>query len=181
MFCTECGNTIREGATFCPNCGTKIGETLQMIDTPTIKPDKKKSMGIVFVTICCAIYGFVLIIAYLVLSFMYGVAVSIPSEIIRELPIGVNKTLQIIGIGIIVELIFICGIFYTTATYGIWNLKEWGRILAIVMLILSLVVDCLSEVLKLGIIGFLFSIIIDIQKFAMIFYLCIPSVKKQFQ
>ena len=31
-FCGRCGNELREGANFCPKCGTPVGSTIVAVD-----------------------------------------------------------------------------------------------------------------------------------------------------
>lgn len=59
MFCTKCGNEIKEGEQFCTNCGTKIGEEDAMNQEVTTETKKKKSpiliIGIVAVIAVVAV------------------------------------------------------------------------------------------------------------------------------
>ena len=51
MNCPKCGNTVPEGAAFCPNCGTSLSSAnpqFLMVTTPTVAGYKiKKVLGLV--------------------------------------------------------------------------------------------------------------------------------------
>lgn len=46
MFCNKCGNQIEDNAAFCPNCGSKIEQTIQQPIEPKKEVKKSKPMSI---------------------------------------------------------------------------------------------------------------------------------------
>lgn len=43
MFCKNCGNQLRDGATFCPSCGTRMGETPR----PVVSQESNKAANLI--------------------------------------------------------------------------------------------------------------------------------------
>lgn len=66
MFCTNCGNEIKEEGNFCPKCGHKLGETIQKE-----KNDEKRPINIKF-SYCVVAIIVLLIIGFVISSYIGG-------------------------------------------------------------------------------------------------------------
>lgn len=54
MFCHNCGNSIPDGSTFCPNCGAQQ-ETSPSSGTPAAQPKKKKRILLICIGVAVAV------------------------------------------------------------------------------------------------------------------------------
>ena len=43
MYCSKCGNQLREGSEFCPQCGEQQNHSQQRVETELTVPSQKKN------------------------------------------------------------------------------------------------------------------------------------------
>lgn len=89
MFCTNCGNEIKEGEQFCTNCGAKAGEEVS-INQEVPKTKKRKSPMLII--------GIVVAIAVVVVISVFAVNKHHEKEIISEVYDGIPDGLKDAGI-----------------------------------------------------------------------------------
>ena len=141
MFCSSCGNALTQGLAFCPNCGRPVA--------PVFPPDpglqfqlenyagKIKALGIVWF-----IYA-----GYSVLSGMMGMAVVHAIFSHHGGDWGNNPWTNGSGpnwfLPAIFHIVWVAVLMRTCLAlvtgYGLYQRARWGRILAIIVAILSLI------------------------------------------
>jgi len=182
MFCPNCGEMVEEGVVFCPNCGTKIVE-IETTAVPITKPTQK-NMGIIIIST----YTFIGGILWSLGGILVLIATSVGFGISEELEGGLfgKKLSSLMGpglffFGLLGYLALFYGIVGITSAYGVFNLIEWGRKLAIVCYAIGISLYFLpligTHVTVWSILLDLIGIGIDV---AIIFYLLQPKVKRVF-
>jgi hypothetical protein len=182
MFCPECGKTMEEGVLFCTNCGAKLGETLQAV-SPTIQLIRKP-MGVMFVVFFTSFMGLVMMLVGAISNIVGYVGLGI----VGEIPFGgalaevSTSKWRLFFLGLEGYFTLLLGIFNLTAAYGLWNLIEWGRRLAVVLYIIAIPLSFFSLIGLRLTIGLIFLELVWIAVLvSIIFYLSKPDVKRLFQ
>lgn len=187
MFCPECGKTVEEGVVFCANCGAKVGETLQAV-SPTTQ-SLKKPMGVMFIIFFTTFMGLLTMLGGAILSLAGYAGLGMVAEIpFLSGPYGgaltevAKSKWSLFFSGISGYFFLFFGIFDLTAAYGLGNLAEWGRNLAVVLYIMAVPLSLL------GLIGLRLTfglVILELVWIAILviilFYLSKPQVKRLFQ
>ncbi len=185
MFCQECGKSVEEGVAFCPNCGAKVGATLQAV-SPSIQPIKKP-MGVIFVGVWNVFWGIQMVLVGLSIHILVNVGLLGVFGIAEGSPFGVGKLdeqyiIETWIVSMLGYLMLLFGMFEITAAYGIWSLTRWGRSLTVVLCVISILFTLLSLIfqkLNFGpIILYFLNIAIPV---AIILHLSRPDVKRLFQ
>jgi hypothetical protein len=143
MFCPNCGKVLEEGAYFCPDCGERITAVSQAPSFP-VKKDYK-NLSFVIVSIYLAYNGiFTVLLSSLGSILTYGItvlgnAIGGAFQSYSGVRIG-NKFDDFIN-AIFLSLLLWYGIGLIAAAYGTWRLFRWGRVLAVVLLGISIVLN----------------------------------------
>lgn len=137
MFCPECGVENNLNAKFCEQCGNEFGPQ-------SVLPTKGKPLGIVVIVILSVVSGMVEMglgsVITIIPEFM-GLAIT--SRLMGAgFESGVDASvhiasLKIAGIGV---ALFASGVLTLAASYGLWSFIGWGRVLAIVLYSVGLLV-----------------------------------------
>lgn len=184
MFCPECGKTMGEGVVFCTNCGAKLGETLQAVSSAN--QAIRKPMGVMFIVFFTSFTGLSMMLSGAILNIAGYMGLGG-----GEIPLGGGALILIdvpaskwglFWTGLAGYFMLFIGIFNLVAAYGLWNLTEWGRRLAIVLCIIAIFLSFFGLIVLRPTIGFLFLQLIWMAVLvAMIFYLSKPDIKTLFQ
>lgn len=137
MFCTECGAENKSTAKFCEQCGGDLSPRIAL-------PTNGKPLGIVVIVILSIVSGLVEIgmgSVIAVIPDLMGLAIT--SKLMGAgFESGVDgsvhiASLKIAGIGV---GLFASGVLTLAASYGLWNFIGWGRVLAVVLYGMGLLV-----------------------------------------
>ena len=129
MFCPKCGQQNEDDCKFCQDCGSILSQQNKAIPKSGAKKPK--------VLMCIIFYSSfsALIVLMMTIGFLFDKPVDFPAIfLIVFVPLWI--LFRLIPLGNYVRefnLIFlpIFGILYIGIVYGLWNLSQWGRKLAI--------------------------------------------------
>jgi len=110
MFCQRCGNTLAPGARFCNSCGTPV-------TTPAAPISLARPTLVTVIAILHFVGG-----AFMLLASILGFTVE------------AGSTQSDRALGIVLAAVFVLfGALSLAAGIGLWKMREWGRILQIVL------------------------------------------------
>jgi hypothetical protein len=133
MFCPNCGEMVEEGVVFCPNCGTKLAE-IETTALPTTKPTQK-SIGIIVIATYTVLSGILYMLVGIGLLIATCTGFHMGGELGGEIFGGIISWFmgpRLFFLGLLGYFALFYGIFGIASAYGVFNLIEWGRKLAIV-------------------------------------------------
>ena len=116
MFCQRCGNALAPGARFCNACGTPV--TVPAAPISTARPTLVTALAILHF-----VGG-----AFLLLGGALGLFVS-ASEAPSERAVSI----------VLASVFLIFGAASLAAGIGLWKMREWGRVLQIVLACIGLI------------------------------------------
>ena len=129
MYCPECGQQNPDDGRFCQNCGSSFSQPSKAIPKRAAKKPEGV-MGIIFYSSFST-----LIVLIMTIGFLSDKPVDYPALLlIIFVPLSILFRLIYLGDNFReFNLIFlpIFGILYIGIVYGLWNLSQWGRKLAI--------------------------------------------------
>jgi len=182
MFCPNCGEMVEEGVVFCPNCGTKIVE-IETTAVPITKPTQK-NMSIIIISTYTVLWGILCMLGGIVLLIGTDVGFHMSGELGgglfgEKLSSSIGPGLFFLGLLGYFALFY--GIVGITSAYGVFNLIEWGRKLAIVWYAIGIPLYFFSligtHVTVWSILLMLIGIGINV---TIIFYLLLPNTRRVF-
>jgi len=141
MFCSSCGNALAQGLAFCPNCGRPVAPVVPPVPGLQFQLEsyagKIKALGIVWFFFA----GYSVLSGLAVLAFAHGIF-SHHTGSWGNNPWGngfapnwfLPAIFQIVWVSVLIRtcLALVTG-------YGLYTRARWGRILGIVVAVLSLI------------------------------------------
>lgn len=126
MYCVRCGAQLEESQPFCPACGTPVRGAVPLMPSAGRLAGHIRLLGILWV----AISTFRLIPGLFLIALFHEGAGFLPPEV----PSFVHGLLQAVG-----TLLIVGALLGLAAGVGLLQRQSWGRMLAIVLAVISLV------------------------------------------
>jgi hypothetical protein len=185
MFCSQCGKEIGGDGSFCQHCGAKVGIISEKAQ-PISDKATKKPKGIIVILLYFAISGVAKIVG----------GVSALDEASKAAWLQPFSGDAVFKPRFKAFLALLWGGFEFFALYGLWNLKEWGRMLTlwlsmifIILMILGIATGIITIALvkrmdtpeEVILVNMAPIILLSMVCGAIILYLKKPEVKKLFR
>jgi len=173
MYCDKCGAELKEGITYCNSCGAKSNES---VAGKREIPSKKRTTGLSILAIYFITVGlFSILLIGFMLILLIGTLINV-DYISREL---MDTSFDVLIMGIVMIIV---GLGSLCTGYGLWTLKKWARNLAIILPIISMIIEISASFFTNITAPTFESIIVNIIIIAIIiWYVSKPEIKKLFE
>jgi hypothetical protein len=178
MHCPRCGAEINRDDIFCGNCGAKIDE-FGAVKSEKPTGTKRRPTGVTIIAILNILGGIVGLIAGFGMMALSGEFQYYLSYLSDE-----EAALVSIMVGILGMVFIIIGFIDLVIGYGLWTLKGWARMAAIIMAIIGIVgnIGATIGMMSIGAADIIGSVILPVLiSGIIIWYLSKPNIKEVFE